>query len=142
MLQVKALPSSRSSLLVRVKSHVCALPLTHVVETLRPLAIAAVTDAPDFVLGLSIIRGVPVPVVDLGAMIAPGTADGIGRFVVVKVGERTVALAVSSVIGVRDLREALVGDVPPLLRDSAGVLAEVGALDRELLFVLQASWLL
>jgi purine-binding chemotaxis protein CheW len=135
--------ASRSSLIVRVSSHTCALPLSEVVETMRPLAVAPVTDAPPFVIGLAIIRGAPVPVVDLGAMVAPGGASEIGRFVVVKVRERTVALAVSAVVGVRELDAGSIGEMPPLLRDcAAGVLAEVATLDCDLLFVLQAGLVL
>ena len=44
-----------------------ALPLEHVVETMRPLPVEPLGDAPRFILGLSIVRGEPIPVVDVGA---------------------------------------------------------------------------
>jgi purine-binding chemotaxis protein CheW len=63
--------------------------------------------------------------------------------VTLRVAGRVVALAVNGVVGVRDLPPATVGDLPPLLRDAGTeVIAAVGRLDAELLFVLRSARLL
>lgn len=128
-------------LLVQVRGLLCALPLEHVAETMRPLAVRAVPGAPPFVSGAAVIRGVPVPVVDaavvLGLEQSPRPA---GRFVTLRAAGRRVAFAVDQVRGVRDIDQSHIGTLPPLLRDaSAHVVAAVGTLDAELLVVLQAG---
>lgn len=133
-------PASLRFLIVRSDAFLCALPLEHVAETMRPLPVERLADMPSFLLGVSIIRGGAVPVVDaarlLGAVpVAPG------RFVTVKLGEtRRVALAVDSVIGVRELPEASLDELPPLIRNAnAEVVSAVSTLDAELLLVLRGA---
>jgi purine-binding chemotaxis protein CheW len=94
-------------------------------------------------MGVSVVRGSAVPVVDLGAVV--GTTDpGLpARFVTIRLGDRTAALAVSQVVGVRDLATALLEQMPPLLRGaSADVVQAMGTLDAQLLVVLRSSRLL
>src|SRR5205809_310773 len=67
-------PRGSRVLIVAVRSGACALPLMHVIETMRPLPIEPMACALSFVRGISIIRGAPTPVVDLGALL--GTSDG------------------------------------------------------------------
>lgn len=125
------------SLLCRVGTRLCALPLDHVVETMRPLPVEAMADAPGFVLGLSIIRGAPVPVVDGAALVGAGTSQPT-RFVTVTTNDRQVALAVDAVLGVRALPADSLLDLPPLLRDAdPDVVSAIGVLDAELLLVLR-----
>jgi purine-binding chemotaxis protein CheW len=135
-------PQADLSLICRVGERLCALPLGHVVETMRPLPVEAIAGAPHFVLGLAVIRGVPVPVVDTAELLgAPATS--VNRFVTVTVGERWVALAVSSVLGVREVATGSLHELPPLLHEaSADVVAAIGRLDAELLLVLNATRLL
>jgi purine-binding chemotaxis protein CheW len=119
-----------------------ALPAGQVIETMRPLRVEPMPEMPGFVLGVAVVRGAPVPVVDMGIFLggAGGTAR---RWVTVKAGDRTVALALEAVDGVRDLPENSFEAVPPLLRGAArdAVLA-VGALDGQLLVVLEGARLL
>ena len=62
------------------------------------------------------------------------------RFVTIKTGERTAALAVDSVLGVGSLPEGALGSVPPLLREAtADSVAAIGSLDNELLLVLETA---
>ena len=131
--------SSRSALLFRVGERTCALHLRHVVEIMRPLPVAEVANTPGFVRGLSIIRGAPTPVVLL-ASLWPGAGGRPTRFVIVRVGERRVALAVDSVLGVIDLDPATLHALPPLFQHAAaGTLEAVGALDAQFLFVLNSG---
>lgn len=129
------------SLLCRVGSHLCALPIESVVETMRPLPVSALAGVPAFVLGLSIIRGAPVPVVDARCLFSGTEERGDStRFVSIKSGNRRAALAVDGVIGVRALRSVSLGELPPLLREAnADVVEAIGTLDAELLLVLRSA---
>jgi purine-binding chemotaxis protein CheW len=128
------------ALFCRVRDRVCALPLAHVVETMRPLAIEQLTAMPAFVRGLARIRGAAVPVVDAGALLGARDEARFTRFVTVRTGERCVALAVEEVLGVGELAEASLQELPPLLREAGdAVIAAVGSLDAELLLVLRAA---
>ncbi len=110
---------------------------------MRPLPVEAVTGVPSFVLGLSVIRGIAVPVVDLEAVLGTGHAHSFARFVSLKLGERRVAVAVGAVIGMRELEGERVDAWPPLLQDAGGDVADaVGVKDAELFLVLRASRLL
>ena len=136
---------AKSVLVVVAQGKRYALPLDHVIETMRPLPIEPVANAAHYVVGVSIIRGLPVPVVDLGGLLAPvGTLShpAHARFVMVRAGARHVALAVESVIGVRRLEAGRLHDLPPLLRASLPAsIASLGVPDRELLAVLDGGCL-
>lgn len=127
-------------LLCRVGRRFLAVPVRHVDETMRPMAIEPLAGAPAFVSGLAVIRGVPTPVVDGGALLgAPGEARP-GRLVVLRVDTRRVALAVDAVSGLRSLAEASLHEVPPLLSEAnADAVQAIGTLDAALLLVLRAA---
>jgi len=130
-------------LIVATGSRACAIPIAHVAETMRPQPVDAIAGVPSFLLGLSVIRGAPVPVVDLQGVLGVGRKAAISRFVALKLGERRVALAVGRVIGMRELEAARVEEMPPLLREArADVIEAIGVLDAQLLLVLRASRLL
>ena len=129
----------RLSLLCRVGAHLCALPLEHVVEAMRPLPVEIVGGAPEFVRGLSIIRGVPLPVVDTGSLLGV-TESRPTRFVTVKAGNRLVVLAVDAVLGLRAIPADSLQALPPLLGDSCSeLITAIGAIDAELLLVLRTA---
>jgi purine-binding chemotaxis protein CheW len=129
----------RLSLLCRVSAHLCALPLEHVVETMRPLPVEIVGSAPEFVSGLSIVRGVPLPVVDTGSLLGAGESRPT-RFVTVKAGKRFVMLAVDAVLGLRAIPPDSLQELPPLLGDArAELITAIGAIDSELLLVLRTA---
>jgi purine-binding chemotaxis protein CheW len=142
----------RNRLLVfRVRSRLCALPVSEVVETMRVLPIAAIGHTErayvsPFVLGAAVIRGAPVPVVDVGGLLEnEGGAAAHTRFVVVQIqesgGGRRVALAVEEVLGVRDVGS--LDELPPLLREARSeTISRIGLLDAELLLLLRAGRLL
>ncbi len=126
-------------LLFRVASRLCALPLMHVVETMRPLPIESLAGAPVGVKGLALIRGAPMPVVSLSALLEGGDEDPT-RFVTVRTGASHVALAVSDVLGVHRIAAASLRDIPPLLRDADNnALSAIGTADTELLLVLNMA---
>lgn len=127
-------------LLVRAGGQLCALPLEHVDETMRPQPVRAVAGVPPFVRGVAMIRGLPVPVVDAASAIGQVEASSDGtRFVSLKIAERRVALAVDEVIGVRQINHSYLADVPPLLAGTSANIVAIGALDSELLMVLRSG---
>lgn len=132
---------SAAALIVRSGARLCAIAIDHVHETMRPLPVDAVAGAPDFVLGLAVIRGVPVPVVDLDALLGGGIAPRThGRFVTLRLGERRVALAVDEVLGVERIDRTRLAEFPPLLGPAgADRIEALGTLDAQLLVVLRAT---
>jgi len=127
-------------LLCRVGSVVYAVPLSHVSETMRPLPFEVISGTAPFVDGVSIIRGGPVPIVDLARLLGNATSEPRTRLVVVRVGERRAALSVGKVIGVHSLESGAVRELPPLLGGaSAEVIRAVGSLDAQLLLLLETS---
>jgi purine-binding chemotaxis protein CheW len=130
------------ALFVRAGAHMCALALSNIAEIMRPLPIEPLAGAPQVVRGLSIIRGGPVPVVDLGGLLGSQVQGPSTRFVVIRAGKRLVALSVDAVLGIRELASAQIGAMPPLLRDAHAERVEaIGALDAELFLVLNAAHL-
>lgn len=141
------------SLLARAGGHLCAIPLAGVAEVMRALPIHRVGGAPPFIAGLAVVRGAPVPVVDLAALLAtpsPGPAQAPGGtarlFVTLRVergsgGERQlVALLVAGVLGLRTLDPAQRAASPPLVERLAGeVIAAVTRLDAQLVMVLRTA---
>ena len=129
-----------SALLCQVGSLVCGLPLEHILETLRPLPLSPFEGMPPFVSGLSIIRGAPVPVVDLGRLLGNERSGTRGRWVLARTQERWVALAVEQVIGVRTLAAPSLSALPSLLGEaSAEFVSRVGTLDTRLLVMLESG---
>lgn len=127
------------SLLCRVVTRLCALPLEHVIETMRSLPVEPMAGVPRPVEGVAIIRGIPVPVVDL-ACVFDEEASRTTRFVTVRAANRCVALAVDAVVGVRAVPVGSLRQLPPLLRDAgAAAIATIGTLDAELLVVLHSA---
>lgn len=131
--------AAKRALLVTVGERLCAVPLEHVVETMRPLPTVPLDGAPAFILGLAVIRGCALPVADLNLLLHGARARSTpGRFVTLALGARQAALAVDRVVGVR--RIARLEALPPLLRDAAHeAVAAVAVHDAQLLVVLEAT---
>ena len=110
---------------------------------MRPLPIKPVAGTPGFVCGVSVIRGMATPVVDLQALLENReSSPSFGRFVTLKLNDRRIAMGVNSVVGLRNLDSAQLGALPPLLRDvTADLIASFGTLDAQLLLVLRAAHL-
>lgn len=125
-------------LIVRAGSLQVGLPLAHVVETLRPPTCALLPGTPDWVLGASLIRGRPTPVIDLSRLLT-GVASARRRIVTLRAGARSAGLAVCEVLGLRELPASPRPELPPVLAQAEDVVSVLGVLDRELLLVLQAA---
>lgn len=108
---------------------------------MRPCRVDRVQSAPPYLMGLAVIRGESVPVLD-GALLLSGESSPVTRFVVLRVGERRVALSVAEVVGTRVLAAEELGVLPPLLGGSNELVARLGVLDGTLLEVLESGRLL
>jgi purine-binding chemotaxis protein CheW len=126
-------------LLCRAASWHLAIPIEHVIETMRALPLAPVAGTPRFMLGIAVIRGDPLPVVDAARLFGAELSRA-RRWVAMRAAERRIALAVDDVVGVRAVTRERCRELPPVLRhaDSA-VIAALGALDDELLVVLASA---
>lgn len=135
--------SSLSVLTMQAGDRVCAAPLGPVVEVMRPLPVEPLAGAPRFVCGLAIIRGEPTPVVDLRLLLdenAVSETSDATRFVTLRIGARRVALRVERVLAIRTLAGGQLAALPPLWQGPhSPAVAALGALDRELLIVLETA---
>jgi purine-binding chemotaxis protein CheW len=124
-------------LLCQDGSHQFALPVPHVIETMRMLPIKSLAGAPPMVRGICIIRGAPTPVVDSALMFNEPPAQ-CERLVTVRTGKRTVAFATQAVLGVQVISADALQRLPPLL-SNVQTIAAMRALDGELVFLLQIA---
>lgn len=116
-----------------------AIPLQHIVETMRVLPCEALSGAPAYVRGISIIRGAPTPVVDLGRLIG-GHETQAGRLVVIGADGRPVALQVETILGIHSIDIEQLTALPPLLRDAVPeTVTAIGSADQHLLLAIQAA---
>lgn len=133
---------SRDAVLFRIATVTGALPIEHVIETMRPLPIEPIAGAPDGVLGVAVIRGAAVPVINAARLFGHDGARPT-RFVTVRLpSARTAALAVEAVLGVRRLALDVFAELPPLLRGgtgTGGAIDRLGTIDDELVVVLRAG---
>lgn len=129
-------------MIIQSGSYRCALPLAHVIEVMRPLPVQPLANMPPFVRGVAVVRGEPIPVVDLACLLG-ATEFSIGRFVAIRAGERRVALAVQDVIGIRVLDATSLATVPPLLQEAhPELVAALSSADKMLLVVLKTARIL
>ena len=119
----------------RVGARLCAFPCADIVEVMRRLPIDPVAGAPSFVSGISIVRDIATPVVDLAALLGADASEP-GYFVMLALPGRQVAVAVDAVLGVRPLSVES-EELPPLIRGAAPeFVSAMRTLDNALLLVL------
>lgn len=129
-------------LLCRAADRWCAIPLESVVETFRPFEVRSIAGAPEFLRGVAVLRGEPVPVVDAGVLLGRARTRA-ERLVAVRAGARRVALAVDAVAGTRELTASAAARSAPLLAlAEPRVIDAVGVVDAQLLCVLSTARLI
>ena len=127
-----------TSLVFRAGTLLCALRLEEVIETMRPLPTQPLAGTPAYVLGISILRGVPTPVVDVARLLGGGPATPT-RFVAVATERGPVAFATGEVLGIRSAVADTGSQHPTLLGPAAsGLVAGVGRIGTEPLLLLQS----
>jgi purine-binding chemotaxis protein CheW len=126
-------------LIVRAADRLCGVPLTSVVEILRPVAIQELAGLPAYLCGLSVIRGQPTAVVDVSTLLT-GISDGrIGRFLSMRTDGKPFALRVQSVLGIDRVERHTLRGLPELAEPARDLVDSVGTLGKELLTVLRSS---
>jgi purine-binding chemotaxis protein CheW len=127
-----------TALLFRIGDVHGAIPIVHVIETLRPLPVTPVDGVSPAVLGLAIIRGARTPVVDVGAIL--GVTATPTRFVTVRSDAGQAALAVDEVLGLATFDEAALAERPPLVTpEREAFFGSTLQRDRQLFLVLDAA---
>lgn len=137
-------------LVCQIGRRVCALPVDRVGEIMRPLPVVPIPEAPRHIAGMAVIRGQPVPVLDLGRLLDEG-ATPVRRFVTLRPSRADnteaegegqsakVAVAVDCVEGIRRIPEGALRAMPSLLHGQAPLLVSaVTPLDTDLLLVLDS----
>lgn len=135
--------SEQLMLLFRARQRLCAIPAEQVAETMRPLPIEPLASGCTGVIGLCRVRGMSVPVVDVGALLGAGEEANSVRFIVLRIENRAVALAVEAVTGTRMVPSRALQDLPPLLGEAnAALISAISAVDGAFLLVLRAARIL
>ncbi len=130
-------------LVLELAARRAALPLSCVVETMRPLAIADLPDPVPGVLGAAVVRGVPHPVVDLDGLLGNRDPRPAARWVRLRAGNRWLVLAVPGATGVEELSPSAFEALPRLLDPGqGGMVGALSVLDSELLMILDEGRLL
>jgi purine-binding chemotaxis protein CheW len=130
------------ALVFRADNHLAAIGLEHVTEVLRPLPVEPLAGVPPYLQGICVLRGRPVPVVDVGRLLSGDrAADRIWeRFIGVRAGPQAAALAVDTLLGIRAVPLELLHDLSSVMGSAA--CTAVGALGREPLLLLEAGRLI
>lgn len=107
--------STNSFLIVTAGALRCALPLSVVREVMRPQPVKAAAGLAPSVLGASVIRGLPLPVVSLCRLLHQPEAEET-RFVVVRTPGRDCVLAVGAIQSISSVDPGAWQKMPNLLR--------------------------
>jgi purine-binding chemotaxis protein CheW len=127
-----------AALLFRVGHVHGAIPVDHVVETMRALPITPLDHVSPIVRGMALIRGTRTPVIDAGALL--GVESTAARFVTVRADAGMAAVAVDEVIGLATFDQGALAARPPLLTAYREALfASTLQHDRRLYAVLDAA---
>lgn len=117
-----------------------ALELTSVQELIRPRHLTELPQVPDYLLGIVSLRGVIVPVVDLGRRLQlnPVVDDGQQRVIVCSFDDQCIGLLVDKVNQVVRINSNQV-EAPPLIPDAPaeGFIGGVGRIQGRMLILLQ-----
>lgn len=134
----EAVDSAVLALVFRAGPVFCALALDEVVETMRPLATRPLAGTPPYVLGLTIMRGAPAPVIDMTRLLT-GIDGMVERYVAVEAGRGLIACATGPVLGVQDVRVAPPDGPAALFTGvSTSLIAAVGTIGAEPLLLLRS----
>jgi purine-binding chemotaxis protein CheW len=126
------------SLIFWAGSVLCAQRLDEVIETMRPLAVRPLAGTPAYVRGVTIMRGVPTPVVDVARLVG-GEPAGISRFVAVRTESGPVAFATGPILGIRTAVPDEAAAHPVLFGGaSSQFITGVGAIDAEPVLLLRS----
>jgi len=127
-----------TALVFRAGPLLCALRLDEILETMRPMETLPLAGTPAFVLGISVLRGVPTPVLDVSRLLRGGPGEP-RRYITVRTERGPVAMATGEVIGIRAVQPESAGGHPALLGGaSSRLVAGVDTVGVEPLLLLQS----
>src|SRR3954470_19358199 len=113
--QPAALEAARRCLLCEVAELRFALPIEYLRSVEPNVLVTPLPQVPDWVLGVTNVRGAVVGVVDLARFLSLGaTPAGRGRLLICGAGERQVALAVTAARSVLDYQPAALQEAPSM----------------------------
>lgn len=110
-----------------------AVPIAHVKEVMRPLPVSSLARLPSAVTGVADYRGEIAVVLELRTHFGLTPREARGHWIVLRLAELTLALAVDDVIGVvsgdaADVRPMPAGASGVFVRDVVAALPHQGAL--------------
>lgn len=133
-------------LVCRVGTKLCAFSIEQLIETMRPLPTEPLAHLPDFVSGVAVIRGQPTPVLDARTLLGISSSEAPGRYLTLELTSgsgRVVALAVDSILGLRDVPARQLSELPNLLRaPDRDVFGAIAPVEAELLLLLESARLM
>lgn len=132
-------------LLCRLGTSWCALGLQGLGEVMRPQPVDPVAGLPEFLDGLAIIRGTPLPVVNLPKLLcgAASTPCDQERFVTAESDGQQLALRVDEVAGIVPLQSDIWNRLPSLWDGlQSRQLAALGSHQGQLVMLLRRANLL
>lgn len=134
--------SFQSFLVFRLNTVVCAIPLKHVSEVMRPLPLDKFASLPHFYAGVSVIRGIPTPVLDLKKTLGVDdeeTPSRRERFVLVDSEKQKIACLVDEVLGIEDIDPQFITKTLGFFQKAnRDLITGMGTLDQKLLLVLES----
>jgi purine-binding chemotaxis protein CheW len=116
-----------------------ALDIRQISEIIKPREVTEVPRTPDFILGIISLRGIIVPVFDLGRRLrlAPAQVGPDARIVVCRAEGRNAGLLVDRISQVVNLPEGAIEPPPPVLSGlDRDLLAGVGRFQERMLILL------
>ncbi len=131
--------ASTERLAVRAGGWTCLLEVGFVLETMRPPPITPAPGSGPAVRGVSVVRGRPIPVVDLEVLLSGTSTSAARRLVTVTAMGRVMGLLVTEVLGVRAVSAGAGDEAPPLLPGLEHVTERLGVADGALFAVLAAT---
>jgi purine-binding chemotaxis protein CheW len=125
---------------VRLDTQTYGLPIYSVGEICRMVAVTPLPEAHDLVEGVINVRGKTVPVINLSRRleVREPPYELATRLVIVNFGERSMAVPVHGVEGVREIPEEAIS-LPTNLGSQTDLLSGVAELDAEQVLVLEPT---
>jgi purine-binding chemotaxis protein CheW len=119
------------------------IPARHTIEIMRPLPIRQLLNPPHCILGISIIRGKPTPVLDIFKLLNTESGNKPTRFVLIKSGEKELALAVAQVLYTTSIPLTVLNELPSVFREGNDTMIKsLAVADEQLGAMLDASKLM
>jgi len=134
---------SKHYVVFRIDQQHYALPLDHVIRTVRMVAVTPVPDMPHSMLGLISMAGQMLPVIDLGRLLgqAGNNPELQDILLIVQIQDQTVAVIVDEVLNIKEFSSKQIQSPPAALSQSCFLLAAIQH-EETFILILDASRML